>query len=607
MGNKAMTVFNAPIKDMNFTMNHVCDLANLAACDGMESADPEMIAQALEEAGKLAGEVLAPINQTGDQQGAVLENGVVRTPDGFKEAYAAYQEGGWNSVPFDEDFGGMGLPMIMGVACNELWNAANMGFSLCPLLTVGAVEAISAHGSDEQKVKYLPKLVSGEWTGTMNLTEPQAGSDVGALRAKAVPAADGSWRVKGQKIFITYGEHDYTDNIIHLVLARTPGSPSGTRGISLFIVPKFLVNDDGSLGARNDLAAVSLEHKCGIHASPTAIMSYGDNDGAIAYMLGEENKGMRCMFTMMNNARLNVGIQGVAIAERAYQQAAAYANDRKQGVAMLPPSEPGSSPIVDHADVRRMLMTMRSQTQAVRAICYLTAQAIDFSRHHPDPDQRAWFEGLQQLLTPIAKSWSTDVGCEVASIGMQVHGGMGFIEETGAAQHYRDIRIAPIYEGTNGIQAMDLVMRKLTLQGGELVATLIAEMRGIDDDLAVAGDDFASTRTALSDAINSLETATHWMLQRMGDDPNTAAAGSTPYLKMFGLTLGGYLLAKGALAAKRLLADGNDDRVFLIGRIATARFYGEQLLPQVGGLLAAATASSDILYAIDAEALMAQG
>ncbi len=598
-----MTDYNAPIRDMVFTMNHICDLGALAQCEGMEDAEPEMIEQALGEAGKLAAGILAPLNQSGDRTGAILENGVVRTPEGFRDAYRAYQEGGWNSVPFDPDYGGMGLPMLMGVACNEMWNSANMAFSLCPLLTVGAVEAIHVHGTQDQKDTYLAKLVSGEWTGTMNLTEPQAGSDVGALRSKAEPAADGSWRISGQKIFITYGDHDYTDNIIHLVLARTPDSPAGTRGISLFIVPKFLVNDDGSLGARNDLRPVSLEHKCGIHASPTAIMSFGDETGAVGYMLGAENQGMRCMFTMMNNARLNVGTQGVAIAERAYQQAAAFANERRQGKAMVPPKEPGASPIVDHADVRRMLMTMRAHTEAVRAICYTTAEAIDFSRFHPDPERRTWYEGLQQLLTPVAKSWSTDVGCEVASIGMQVHGGMGFIEETGAAQYYRDIRIGPIYEGTNGIQAMDLVLRKLPLEGGALVAAYLAEMRALDDKLGAAGAPLQAVAANLRAAIDSLEAATDWLLQQMTQDQNAAAAGATPYLRMFGLTLGGYLLAKGAVAADELLAASADDTAFLDRRIATARFYGEQILPQVPGLGAAATAGADLLYAIDAEAL----
>ncbi len=594
-----MTDYRAPIQDMMFTMQHICDLGGLSQFEGMEAADPEMIGQALEEAGKLAAEVLAPINQSGDQQGASLENGVVRTADGFKEAYAAYQEGGWNSVPFEPDYGGMGLPMLMGVACNELWNSANMGFSLCPLLTVGAVEAIGAHGTPGQKDTYLPKLVSGEWSGTMNLTEPQAGSDVGALRSKAVPAADGSWRISGQKIFITYGEHDYTDNIIHLVLARTPDSPSGTRGISLFIVPKFLVNEDGSLGARNDLRAVSLEHKCGIHASPTAVMSFGEDEGAVGYMLGAENQGMRCMFTMMNSARLNVGIQGVAIGERAYQQAAAFALERRQGKALVPPSDGGSSPIVDHADVRRMLMTMRAQTEAARAVCYKTAEFIDLSRHHPDEEVRARYDGLQQLLTPIAKSWSTDLGCEIASVGMQVHGGMGFIEETGAAQHYRDVRIAPIYEGTNGIQAMDLVMRKLPLQGGELVSGVIAKMRELDASLAAAGDDWARTRTNLTAAVDALEESTNWLLTGMSEDLNGAAAGASPYLRQFGLTLGGALLAKGALAALDLPQDG-----FIQRRLATARFYGEQILPQAPALTPAVTAGAASLYAIEAEAMV---
>jgi len=599
-----MSDFRAPLKDIRFTLNHICDLPGLSAQAGSEVADLEVIDAALEEAGKLAAEVLAPLNRVGDEQGALLENGVVRTPEGFKDAYAAYRDGGWNGLPFDPDYGGMGMPMLIGSVCTELWNSANMGWALCPLLNQGAVEAIHAHGSQALKDTYLPKLVSGEWTGTMNLTEPQAGSDVGALRSKAEPAGDGSWKITGQKIFITYGEHDFADNIVHLVLARTPGAPEGTKGISLFAVPKFLVNDDGSLGRRNDLRCVSVEHKLGIHASPTCVMSYGDDGGAIGYMIGEENKGMRCMFTMMNAARLGVGIQGVAIAERAYQQAVAYANDRRQGRA-IGATGPDSSAIVEHADVRRMLMTMKAQLDAVRAVCYACAEAIDLAAHHPDEDGRQRANQRVELLTPIAKAWSTDVGCEVASIGVQVHGGMGFIEETGAAQHMRDARIAPIYEGTNGIQAMDLVARKLPMAGGEVVADMLAEMRALDDDLAAAGAPFAAMRASLASAVDATAKAGDWLMQALREDANAAAAGCTPYLQMWGLTAGGYYLARGALAAQRLLADGDGDAAFLNSRIATARFFCEQLVPRVPSLLPAATAGAGILYAIEADALCA--
>jgi len=599
-----MTEFRAPLNDIRFTLRHICDLPALCDLPGMEAADVEVIDAALEEAGKLASEVLAPLNRVGDQQGATLENGVVRTPDGFRDAYVAYRDGGWNSLPFDPNYGGMGLPMLIGTVCTELWNSSNMGFALCPLLNQGAVEALRSHGSEELKDTYLAKLVSGEWTGTMNLTEPHAGTDVGALRSRAEPVGDGTWKITGQKIFISYGEHDYTDNIIHLVLARTPGSPPGSKGISLFLVPKFLVNSDGSLGDRNDLRCASLEHKLGIHASPTAVMSYGDNGGAIGYMIGEENKGMRCMFTMMNAARLGVGVQGVAIAERAYQQAVAYANERKQGRAIGRTAE-GDSAIVDHADVRRMLMTMKAHLDAIRAICYANAEAIDLSEHHADEDGRAWNRQLVEFLTPIAKAWSTDVGCEVASLGVQVHGGMGFIEETGAAQYFRDARIAPIYEGTNGVQAMDLIARKLPMEGGAIFRQLVADMRALDADLAGAGEALSAMRFSLTAAVDAMEKAGEWLLETLATDPNAAAAGCTPFLRMCGLTVGGYFLAKGALAAGRLIAEGADDAEFLNGRIATARFFAEQLMPQAPGLLPAATAGAALLYAIDAERLSA--
>ena len=596
-----MTAYQAPLKDIRFTLRHICDLAGLTALPALSGSDLEVIDAALDEAGKLAAEVLAPLNRQGDTEGARLENGVVRTPEGFREAYAAYRDGGWNALPFDPDYGGMGLPWLIGNVCGELWNSANMGFALCPLLNQGAVEALHAHGSDTLKDIYLGKLISGEWTGTMNLTEPQAGSDVGALRAKAEPTGDGRWKITGQKIFISYGEHDFAENIVHLVLARTPDAPAGTRGISLFLVPKFLVNEDGSLGERNDLRCVSLEHKLGIHASPTAVMSYGDNGGAIGWMIGEENKGMRCMFTMMNAARLSVGIQGVAIAERAYQQAANFARERRQGKA-LGAAGPESAAIVEHADVRRMLMTMKAQIDAMRAICYVNAEAIDTSRHHPDAEVRAWNGKLVELLTPVAKAWSTDVGCEVASLGVQIHGGMGFIEETGAAQHFRDARITPIYEGTNGIQAMDLVMRKLPMDGGEVVTWYLDQIRANAEALSVAGGDLAVMGRNLGQAVASLSEATAWCLKAMAEDPRAAASGCSPYLQMFGLTLGAHFLGRGALAAAEALREGSEDEAFLRGRIATARFFAEQILPRVEGLQPAATAGTELLYALDAEA-----
>ena len=592
-----MSAYHAPLKDIRFTLNQICDLEKLLALPSFAESDGETIDAVLEEAGQLAAGVLAPLNRQGDEQGATLANGVVTTPDGFREAYAMFRDGGWNGIQFEPQYGGMGLPLSIANACAELWNSANMGFALCSMLTQGAIEAIGAHGSDELKKTYLEKLVSGHWTGTMNLTEPQAGSDVGALRSRAEPADDGTWRIKGQKIFITYGEHDFAENIIHLVLARTPGSPEGTRGISLFVVPKFLVNSDGSLGQRNDLRCINLEEKLGIHASPTAVMSFGDNEGAVGYMLGEENKGMRCMFTMMNSARLGVGIEGMAIAEGAYQHAVAYALERRQGKA-IGATEPGPSAIVDHADVRRMLMTMKAQIDAMRALCYVNAQALDLARHHEDAEQRAWQGQLAELLTPLSKAWCTDLGCEIASLGVQIHGGMGFIEETGAAQYYRDARIAPIYEGTNGIQALDLVMRKLTMAGGEVVRRYLGEMRGIDGALAQGGERFAKTRANLGAALDCLDEASSWLLDAMASDPNAVAAGATPYLRLFGLTVSGYLIAKGGLAAAAQAGQPGADDPFLTARIATACFYGEQLLPQAPGLLPAITAGAAPLYAI---------
>ncbi|WP_119418331.1 acyl-CoA dehydrogenase [Desertibaculum subflavum] len=597
-----MADYRAPLKEIRFTLEHVADLGGLAKLPGCESAEPDLVAAVLEEAGKFAEGVLAPTNKAGDHEGARFENGVVRTAPGFAAAYKQFSEGGWNGVPFDPDFGGGGLPWAISIAVQEMMTSANMAFCLCPLLTQGAVEMISHHGTAEQKATYLANMVTGKWTGTMNLTEPQAGSDVGALRSKAEPNGDGSYRITGQKIFITYGEHDMAENIVHLVLARLPGAPGGTRGISCFIVPKFLVNADGSLGAHNDLRCVSIEEKLGIHGSPTCVMSFGDQGGATGWLIGEENKGMRSMFTMMNNARLSVGLQGLAIAERSYQQAVAFARERRQG---SPPRGGANATIVEHPDVRRMLLLMRSQIEAMRGLIYLNAESIDRAHHHPDEAERAKAQALVELLTPVSKGWSTDLGVELTSIGVQVHGGMGFIEETGAAQHFRDSRIAPIYEGTNGIQALDLVMRKLPLEGGQTVRRFIGEMKALDEQLGEAkGPAFAALRGNLETAIAALEMATDWLAEASAGDPAAAAAGATPYLRMFGITAGGYLIAKGALAAAKLKAEGHDP-AFHDAKIATARFYAEQVLPQAAALGGPVMAGTEAIYAIPAELLSA--
>jgi len=596
-----MVPYNAPIQDMRFTLNHVVDLPAIARLPGYEQADADLVDAVLEEAGKLARDVLAPINWQGDQQGAVLENGVVRTADGFKEAYKAYAEGGWNSVPFDPDHGGQGLPWTLAMAIQEMWNAANMSFALCPMLNQGAVELLSEHGSAEQKTLYLDKMISGEWTGTMNLTEPQAGSDVGAVRTRAVPQGDGTYRITGQKIYITYGEHDFTDNIIHMVLARLPDAPPGVKGISLFIVPKFLVKPDGSLGERNDLRCAGLEHKMGIHASPTAVMAYGDNGGAVGWLVGEANRGLEYMFTMMNNARLGVGVQGVAIAERAYQQARDYAKSRVQSRA-LTGRNPDPVAIIQHPDVRRMLLTMKSQIEAARALTFLTASAFDRAKKATDAEEKAQARALNDLLTPITKAWCTDLGVECASLGLQVHGGMGFIEETGAAQHYRDARIAPIYEGTNGIQANDLVFRKVVRDGGAAAQALMAEMQAT----AMAakdrpGDDMAVIGGNLAEAIQALEQATRWVAETGRTDPAAAATGAVPFLRMWGLTVGGYLSAKAAMAATDAMMQPGADRTFLDGKLITTRFYADQILPQVLGLLKPVVAGHRAVLALDAD------
>ena len=539
----------------------------------------------------------APLNEVGDRHGAKLDNGEVTTAPGWKQAYGEWVAGGWGALPCEPDYGGQGLPITMSLAVQELWNTANSAFGIGTLLTQGAVEAVVAHGSEALQAKYLHKMSSGEWMGTMNLTEPQAGSDLAALRAKAEPQADGSYRISGTKIFITHGEHDLTENIIHLVLARLPDAPPGTKGISLFLVPKFLVNDDGSLGARNDVKCVGVEEKLGIHGSPTCVMAYGEKDGAIGWLVGEENRGLNCMFTMMNNARIHVGMQGVAIAERAFQQARAFALDRKQGRR---PGTEGMVAIIDHPDVKRMLMTMRGLTAAARAICFTTARAIDMSKHGTDEDERARNDDLAWLLTPVAKAFGTDVGCDVSSLGIQVHGGMGFIEETGAAQHFRDARITPIYEGTNGIQAIDLATRKLPMKGGAVVQDHIAGLKAIAEAVLASNDPaFGQMGYALNEAVEDLEEATEWMLQELADEADNVLASATPYLRLFGLATGGAYLAKGALAVSQHGEAGTSDRDQ--GRIAVARYVAENHLPETKGLNAIVRRGASSLAAVTAD------
>jgi alkylation response protein AidB-like acyl-CoA dehydrogenase len=582
-----MAEFAPRLDDMKFVLREVVGIDRVAALPAYQDATPDVVDAVLEEAGRFGREVLAPINRIGDRQGAVLENGVVRTPEGFKDAYRRFIDGGWNAVQFEPQWGGQGLPWMVSNAVQEIWDAANTSFALCPMLGQGAVEALAAHGSQTQQQRWLPKLVSGEWTGTMNLTEPQAGSDVGALRTKAVREGD-HYRITGQKIFITYGDHDWTDNIVHLVLARTAGAPSGTRGISLFIVPKINLGADGALDGRNDLRVVSLEHKLGINASPTCVMSYGDDGGAVGYIVGEENRGMEYMFTMMNNARLNVGLLGLGTAERAYQQARDFAKERVQGRDIA--GSAGAVTIIHHPDVRRMLMTMKAETEAMRTLAYLAAYHLDLSKRHPDAAERASHQARIDLLTPIVKAWCTDVGCEVTSTGVQVHGGMGFIEETGAAQHFRDARIHPIYEGTNGIQANDLVGRKLMRDGGEAARALIADMRGLDKDLAAAkGEDIAAIRRGLKEALDALDHATAWLLATFPKDVRLAAAGAVPYLTLFGNVAAGWLMARSALAAQAALARGGGDKAFYEAKLATCRFFADLHLPRSAGLLHAVT------------------
>jgi len=583
-------MYRAPVAEISHTLKHVAGMKDALDQGKFGDLSEDLVDAVLEEAGRFATDRIAPLNKDADLIGAKLENAKVTTTPGFKETYKEWCEGGWNAIAGPEEYGGQGLPNMLAIAASEMWNSASMAFGLCPLLTIGAIEALDKHGSKELKDAYLEKLVSGEWSGTMNLTEPACGSDLAALKSRAEPVGDGSYKIYGQKIFITFGEHDMTENICHLVLARLPDAPAGTRGISLFLVPKFLLNEDGTPGERNDVFCQSIEHKMGIHGSPTCVMIYGDGfegreAGAIGYLIGEENRGLNCMFTMMNNARMNVGTQGVSIGEAAYQHALTYANDRKQGKASDYEGE-GMAPIVHHPDVQRNLLTMKSMTDAARGICYSCAYALDMSHVHEGDEAKFWAERAS-LITPIAKGFSTDVGCDMASIGVQIHGGMGFIEETGAAQYMRDGRINPIYEGTNGIQAIDLVTRKLPLSGGECVKAYIDELRDLVEQVRGANDDgFGNTAELLEAALDDVEATTNWLLENLANGSmDKALAGATPYLRQFGLASGGCYLAKSAMADKDA------------SRIGLARYFAENFATECAAIRQTVTTGADSLLA----------
>lgn len=570
--------YRAPVRDIRFALEEIAALDSVKATGAFPEFSGDLTLAILDEAAKLTNDVLAPLNWTGDRQGCRLENGAVRTPEGFPEAYAKFVEGGWQGLQFPVEAGGMGLPRALGCALMEMLQSANMAFGLGPMLSFGAIEALIEVGTQEQRALYLPKIISGEWTATMNLTEPQAGSDVGALRTRAEPNADGSWSITGQKIYITWGEHDCAENIIHLVLARTPDGAPGTKGISLFLVPKFIPDAAGNPGERNAVTAIGLEHKMGIHGSPTCTMDYA---GAKGWLVGDEFKGMAGMFIMMNSARLNVGVQGVGIAERAYQHALAYARDRRQGRAVFGEGE-GPHAIIDHPDVRRTLALMKAKIEAARAICLHAAVEADLGHHGDDADEKAWSKRREDLMIPIAKAWATDMGVEIASMGVQIHGGMGFIEETGAAQHYRDARIAPIYEGTNGIQAIDLVGRKLARDGGQAMTELVEDIRQTVEDLETSSNPELNTlATRLAPACDALEEGAAFMLDAPDAD---RLAGATPFLKLAGDVTGGWLLCVGAVAAQRMLKEGAETE-YAAARIALARVYADTVLTSAPGLL----------------------
>lgn len=604
-------MYHPPADEIAFTLKHVVGLEAELERGTFGDLSGDLIDAILEEAGKFAAEEIAPLNAAGDRARLELKDGTLAMPEGFGAVYRAWCEAGWNGLIGAQAHGGQGLPISIQIASGEMWNAANLSFALCPLLTAGAIEALTLHGSDDLKALYLDKLIAGEWTGTMNLTEPQSGSDLSGLRTRAEPQGDGTYRLFGQKIFITYGEHDMTRNICHLVLARLPGAPAGVKGISLFLVPKFLPDGAGAPGLRNDVFCSGIEHKLGIHASPTCTMIFGDGHavnetgkaGAIGWLIGRENEGLSCMFTMMNNARLNVGVQGAGVGERAYQKALAYANERRQGSSALN-GEGGMAPIVLHPDVTRNLMRMRAMVQASRALCLACAHALDMAEHAPQ-EERLFWQRRGDLLTPLAKSYSTDSAVEVASIGIQIHGGMGFIEETGAAQYLRDARILPVYEGTNGIQAIDLVGRKLRVDGGENARAFIAEMRKTADEVRASNQaDFGAIAARLSAALDDLETTTGFMLDCLANGKTaTAMAGATPYQKLFALTAGAAYHARGALHTAATQDTGQNMGKAGAMRIKSARFFAEHLAGETSALRLSILEGGDGVLAATADLL----
>jgi alkylation response protein AidB-like acyl-CoA dehydrogenase len=577
-----MSNYTAPLKDMMFVLTELAGLDKVAALPGYEEASLDVVEAILDESAKFTGGVLAPLNRPGDEEGARWADKAVTMPKGFKEAYAQFVDNGWNALSGNPEHGGQGLPKVVSAAVQEMWKSANMSFSLCPLLTLGAIEALELAGTDAQKEMYLPNMVSGKWTGTMNITEPQAGSDLAAIRSRAVPNGDGTYRIFGQKIFITYGDHDMAENTIHLVLARTPDAPEGVKGISLFVVPKFMVNADGSLGARNDTFCVSIEHKLGIHASPTCVMALGDNGGAVGTMVGKENEGLKYMFVMMNAARFAVGLEGLAIAERAYQHAVGYARERVQGRAIE--GSASGVPIIKHPDIRRMLMQMRSQVEAMRALAYSVAAAHDAAARHPDAAQRAQNQAYVDLMIPVVKGWSTENGNALSYLGVQVFGGMGFVEEAGAAQFMRDARITTIYEGTTGIQANDLMGRKIAREGGATIKAVIGMMEQTRADVSKqAGPAFVALAAALGRGIEALKQATDYIVGNYGKDVRTVAVGAVPFLRLMGIVSGGWMMARAALVAQGKITAGDADP-FYPAKIATAHFYAEHAMSEAAGL-----------------------
>jgi alkylation response protein AidB-like acyl-CoA dehydrogenase len=592
-----VSAYVAPLKDMRFVLKELAGLEAVAKLPGYAEATPDTVDAILEESSKFASQVLDPLNYSGDREGSQWKDGAVKTPKGFKEAYRQYVDGGWGALPFGPEHGGQGLPKLVATAVEEMLTSANMSFSLCPLLTQGAIHALELAGSEPLKQAYLQNMIAGKWTGTMNLTEPQAGSDLALVRSKAVPEGD-HYRISGQKIFITYGEHDLAENIVHLVLARTPDAPEGVKGISLFVVPKFLVKPDGSLGERNGARCASIEHKLGIHASPTAVMVY---ENAVGYLVGEENKGLAYMFIMMNAARFSVGLEGVAISERAFQRALAYARERVQGRDL---NGGGTVPIIRHPDVRRMLMLMKSQTEAMRALAYVVAAALDVAARHPDEKMRQQNQAFVDLMIPVVKGWSTETGIEVASLGVQVHGGMGFIEETGAAQHLRDARITTIYEGTTGIQANDLVGRKIAREGGATARAWLGHLKAFDAELAKSGNaDVKAIRGALAAGAAAVSESVDYIVAHAGKDVMATFAGAVPFLKLMGVVAGGWQMARAALAAEKNLGSG--DKAFFEAKLATARFFADQVLVQAPALRDTVVKGSTAVMAVPEDSMLA--